>query len=255
MAEIADLRGRVAQACRVLGALELTLATLGHASARLPESNRILIRARGPAESGVRYTSEDDVIEIDLEGRRVGAKTNDGYAPPIEVHIHTEIYRRRPDVHAVVHVHPPMAVLLTVCEKPLLPIYGSYDPHSLRLALAGIPTFDRSILIQSPALGRELAAALGSAEVCLMRGHGITTAANSVEEATLLAIHLNELATLNYQANLLGGARPIPMEEQEAFRTLDANVGYGEAILGTPSGRAANLWRYYTRLAEDRARH
>jgi ribulose-5-phosphate 4-epimerase/fuculose-1-phosphate aldolase len=252
--EIAELRSRVAEACRVLGVFDLTLGTLGHASARLPQSDRIVIRARGPAETGVRYTSDNDVIEIDLNGRRVDNDTDDGYSPPIEVHIHTEIYRRRPEVNSVVHVHPSMVVLLTICDIPLLPIYGAYDPHSLRIALAAVPIFAQSRLIQSPALGQELATTMGASQVCLMRGHGITTAANSVEEATLLAIHLNELATMTYHAALLGGARTIPVEEQDAFRALDANVGYGQPILGAPSGRAANLWLYYTRLAKDRGR-
>ncbi len=253
MSDLTELRGRVAQACRVLGVLDLTPGTLGHVSARLPQSDRILIRARGPAESGVRYTSEDDIIDIDFEGRRIG-EADDGYSAPLEVHIHTELYKSRPDVNAVVHVHPSAAVLLTICDKPLLPIYGAYDPHSLRLVMDGVPTFPRSILIDRPELGKELASTMGAAQVCLMRGHGITTAANSVEEATLLVIHLNDIATMMHQAYLLGGATAIPAEEQQAFRLLAVDAGYGERRVGAPSGRAASLWRYYARLAEERAR-
>jgi ribulose-5-phosphate 4-epimerase/fuculose-1-phosphate aldolase len=157
-------------------------------------------------------------------------------------------------VNAVVHVHPSTVVLMTICNKPLLPLYGAYDPQSLRLVLAGIPTFKRSILIDRPELGQELAAAMGQSQVCLMYGHGVTTAANSVEEATLLAIHLNDIAVMNYQANLLGDVSTIPTEEQELFRAMEIDAGYGRPRAGVPSGRAANLWRYYTRLAEDLAR-
>jgi ribulose-5-phosphate 4-epimerase/fuculose-1-phosphate aldolase len=246
-AEISALRLRIAEACRVLGALDLTPSTFGHISARLPGSDRIFIRARGPSESGVRYTTEADIIEVDLEGQRVGDAA-DGYSAPLEVFIHTEIYRRRSEVNSVLHSHPASTVLLTICDKPLLPIYGAYDPWSLRLVLAGIPTYDRSILIQRPELGEELAACMGSSEVCLMRGHGITTAANSVEEATLLAIHLETISTMTCRANAMGNVRSIPPQEQDAFRDLDTQAGYGAPLLGIPSGRAANLWRYYTRL-------
>ena len=62
---------------------------------------------------------------------------------------------------------------------------------------------------------------MSGTQVCIMRGHGITTAANSVEEATLLAIHLNDLATMNYEAALLGQVRALPHEEQEIFRRMD----------------------------------
>ena len=252
MNEIADIRKRVAQACRVIGLLDLTPGTLGHVSARLPGTDRIFIRARGPAESGVRYTAEDDILEIGLDGKRIDGKS-DGYSAPLEVHIHTEIYKSRPEVNAVTHIHPSIVVLLTICNKPLLPIYGAYDPQSLRLVLDGVPIYERSILIEKPDLGRELVSVMGNKNVCLMQGHGITTAANSVEEATLYAIHLNDIATMNYRAYSLGGITTIPQEEQDAFHKMKIDTGYGDPVVGVPSGRAANLWRYYTRLAEDKA--
>jgi ribulose-5-phosphate 4-epimerase/fuculose-1-phosphate aldolase len=250
--ELADLRERVAEACRVLGTLDLTLGTTGHISARVPGTERIVIRARGPAEDGVRYTDASQVIEIDLAGRRTDP-ADDGLSAPLEVHIHTELYRSRPDVNSVVHVHPSTVVLLTICDIPLSPIYGAYDPHSLRLVLSGVPRFERSILIDRPELGRQLAAAIGKSPVCLMRGHGIATAANSVEEAALVAIQINEIATMIYRANLLGNVRTIAPEDQDAFRQLDIDAGYGQFKPGLPSGRSASLWRYYTRLAKDRS--
>jgi ribulose-5-phosphate 4-epimerase/fuculose-1-phosphate aldolase len=241
--EIVDLRRRVAQACRVLGRLELTKAATGHISARVPGTDRILIRARGPDELGVRYTTDEQVIEIDLDGRPAGEHAK-GLAAPIEVFIHTELYRSRPEVHAVVHMHPPTVVLFTICDKPLLPIYGAFDPASAQLALDGIPTFDSSVLIQTAELGAQLAQAMDQAKVCLMRGHGITTAGPSVEEAALLAIQLNELATMNYQAHLLGDPRPISAPDQAAMRSM--KPGPSDSVAGDPPrGRLAALWRYY----------
>ena len=247
------LRERVAVACRVLGTLDLTPGTLGHVSARVPGTERILIRARGPSEFGVRYTTVEQIIDIDTGGRRLQS-SDDGFAAPLEVHIHTELYRSRASINAVVHVHPQIPVLLSICAQPLLPIYGAYDPQGLRLLLDGIPTFERSILIDTPALGRDFAEAMGKAKACIMRGHGITTAANSVEEAALVAIHLNELAFMNYHAALLGNVRTLPPEEQEAFRVMDIDAGYGDPIPGIPSGRAASLWRYFERRARDLSR-
>jgi len=81
-----------------------------------------------------------------------------------------------------------------------LPIFGAYDPSALKLAMDGIPAYERSILISNPQLGHDLAAALGSKSVCLLRGHGITATGSSIEEATLRAISLNELAEMNYRA-------------------------------------------------------
>ena len=72
MNDIDDIRERVAQACRVLGTLNLTKAATGHVSARLPGTERAFIRARGQDELGVRYTTPEEVIEIDLDGRAIG---------------------------------------------------------------------------------------------------------------------------------------------------------------------------------------
>jgi len=245
VSEIDDLHERVAQACRVLGRLDLAEAATGHISARIPGTDRILIRARGPGERGVRYTTVDQVVEVGLDGKLI--HTGDAALEvPIEVHIHTAIYRKRPEIQSVVHVHPPTVVLFTICDKPLLPLYGAFDPSGAQLALAGIPTFPRSILVSNPTLGDELAAAMGSARVCLMRGHGITAAGPSIEDAALDAINLNTLATMNYRAQLLGNPQPIPAEDQEIFRQMATR---SEKPSGNrPGGRAAALWRYYCAL-------
>lgn len=253
-ADVEALKERVAEACRVLGGLDLTACTYGHISARLPGTDRIFVRARGPSETGVRYTAADDIIEIDLSGRRICGGEDDGYDPPLEVFIHTEIYKRRSDVYSVVHSHLAAAVSLTITGTPIEPIYGAFDPHSLLLALKGVPVFEKSILINNPALGSELAGFMGDRDVCLMHGHGVTTAANSPEEATLLAIHLNTIATMTQQAKQIGEPKPIPKQEQDYFLALSANsdAEYSEAKVGKPTGRAASLWRYYTRRIDDR---
>jgi ribulose-5-phosphate 4-epimerase/fuculose-1-phosphate aldolase len=77
VAELDNLKGRVARACRVLGTLDLTKAATGHVSARVPGTERVLIRARGHAELGVRCTTDDQVIEVDLDGKLVRSQDED----------------------------------------------------------------------------------------------------------------------------------------------------------------------------------
>jgi hypothetical protein len=47
--------------------------------------------------------------------------------------------------------------------------------------------------------------------------------------------------------------RTIAPEDQDAFRQLNIDAGYGQFKPGLPSGRSASLWRYYTRLTKDRS--
>jgi L-fuculose-phosphate aldolase len=244
------LRTRIARACRVLGKMELTRGLRGHISARIPGTERIFIRARGPAESGVRYTTEDEIVEIGLDGKPVAGMPK-GLRTPSEVFIHTEIYRARPEVNAVVHLHPPTVVLFTVVGVPLLPIYGAYDPQGLGIALEEPPVYEKSVLIDTPELGRELSATIGTKRACLMRGHGITTAADSIEEASVIALGLNELATMNYQARMLGEPRPISVEDQMALRPAMKRLTLRGSKPGEPGDSVVTEWRYYCRLTGE----
>jgi L-fuculose-phosphate aldolase len=241
MSDTSKLRERVAQSCRILGKLNLTKEPSGHVSARLPDEEKILIKARGPEESGLRFVGARDIITVDFSGKKVAG--DDGLESPQEVFIHTWLYKTRPDVQCVVHVHPVTAVLFTVCNKPLLPLYGAYDPSGLRLLVEGLATYPRSITVSNEKLGEEFARAMGDKSACLMRGHGITSAGPSIEEATLTAIKLNDAAVINYQANLLGTPQAIPREDIEIM--VGKSRGAGKSV------HANSNWRYYCKLLDE----
>ena len=241
MSDLSQTRELVAQACRVLGKLNLTKEPSGHVSARVPGQDRVLIKARGPDESGLRFVSARDIITVDFNGKKVAG--DDGLESPQEVFIHTWLYKMRPDVQCVVHVHPLTVVLFTICNKPLLPLFGAYDPSGLRLVMEGLATYRRSITVSNEKLGEEFSQALGDKRACLMRGHGITSVGPGVEEATLTAIKLNELAEVNYRAALLGTPEPIPQEDIDI-------------IMGSARGRKQSVhtksgWRYYCKLLDE----
>ena len=249
MADLDALKERVAQACRILGRLDLTNAATGHVSARVPGTDRLVIRARGPGELGVRYTTQEEVIEVTLDGAPVAANSR-GLDVPNEIFIHSEIYRARPQVYSVVHIHPPTVVLFTICDTPLLPLYGAFNPWGAQIALTGVPRYERSITIRNRDLGRDFVKVMGESELCLMRGHGITAASRSIEEATLLAISLNELAEMNYRARLLGTPRAIPDEDRAHFLPAPPADRGAAADVGR-ARRAAALWRYYLQLTDS----
>jgi L-fuculose-phosphate aldolase len=189
----------------------------------------------------VRFTTARDIITVDFSGKKLYGPED--LTPPQEVFIHTWVYRTQPEVKSVVHIHPPTVVLFTICNKPLQPLYGAYDPSSLRLVVEGIPTYPRSILILNDERGKEFAGAMGSKRVCLMRGHGITTAGDSVQEAAVTAIKLNELAEMNYRASLLGHPEPITAEDIESI------VGSGDRQRLAVHGESS--WRYYCQLVGE----
>jgi L-fuculose-phosphate aldolase len=241
MSDLSRLRELVAQSCRMLGKLNLTKEPSGHVSARAPDEDRVLIKARGPEESGLRFVTARDIITVDFSGKKVAG--DDGLDVPQEVFIHTWLYKTRPDVQCVVHVHPITVVLFTICNKPLQPLYGAYDPSGLRLLVDGLANYPRSITVSNEKLGEEFARAMGDKQACLMRGHGITSAGPNVEAATLTAIKLNDAAVINYRANLLGNPQPIPQEDIEIM--VGTSRGAGMSV------HANSNWRYYCKLLDE----
>jgi ribulose-5-phosphate 4-epimerase/fuculose-1-phosphate aldolase len=82
-----------------------------------------------------------------------------------------------------------------------------------------------------------------------MRGHGITSCGATVEVATLTAINLNDVAELQWKAELLGGAKPIPDEDLADF----SRGGGGGRAAAAPTGpwQPNSEWRYYDRMLKD----
>jgi ribulose-5-phosphate 4-epimerase/fuculose-1-phosphate aldolase len=81
--------------------------------------------------------------------------------------------------------------------------------------------------------------------VCHLQGHGIVTAAASVEEATIYALHLERLARANYLALQLGTPRVITPDEIDRLKGpmvgYKVRWAYYRTILGGPPTSALPL--------------
>ncbi|HVB00116.1 MAG TPA: class II aldolase/adducin family protein [Acidimicrobiales bacterium] len=241
-----EISETIARSCRIMGKLDMTHAALGHVSYRIPGTDTMLIKAKGPDEVGVRYTRPEDIIEVDFNANKIWGP--DGLQPPSESYLHLWMYKKNPEVQCVIHIHPRPAVLLTICNKPILPIYSAYGT-GVSLALEGVETYQRSIRILNDELGEDFATFMGTKKVALMRGHGISVVGSSVEDATVRAIALDELTTMNYQAYLLGDPQPIPDIDLE-FMKKPQETNKGRGSVGGEVGMLAT-WRYYSMLTDE----
>ncbi len=119
-AQIDKLREKVALSCRMLGKSRVTRGASGHVSARIPGTDRVLIKSKGPDEAPFEFARKRDIITLDLRGKVLEASK--GLEAPHETDMHLAVYRARSDVMSVIHTHPDWVVALTACEEPLLPI-------------------------------------------------------------------------------------------------------------------------------------
>ncbi|MGV0625229.1 class II aldolase/adducin family protein [Mycolicibacter minnesotensis] len=207
--ELAPLRAKVAQACRVAAARGLVDGILGHISLRIDEDH-LLIRCRSESDDGVAFTRPDDIRLIGFDGTAGGAGELDGYRVPNELPIHVETLLAHPEHRAVAHLHPPAVVAADLAGITIEPIYGAFDIPGAWLARQGVPVYPRAVLIRTPELGKEMVAAMRGRPVVICRGHGITSAAATVPQAVLQAISLDQLATMSLRVRAAGGTlRPI----------------------------------------------
>ena len=233
MKEIEHVRNDLVIANRILAREEVADA-YGHVSVRNPDNPRTFFIARSLAPELV---TPDDIVELDLEGNPVG---NDSRPLYLERFIHGGIYEARPDVVAVVHAHAedvlPFGIANGTQLRPVI--------HSGSFIGAHIPVWDiaerfgdTNLLVSNVAQGRDLAKALASNNVALMRGHGFAAAARSLIDVVRMSVYLPRNARALLNARLVGGEIKFLSEAEIAARNQEAYGPYS-----TATWRAWEYW-------------
>jgi len=225
--DVETLKAKVAQATRML-TREGLLASSGHVSVRIPDSNLALI---GPAGVSRAILQAADIITVDLDSKQVAGRTS----PPKETEIHTGIYRARPDVNAVIHSHPLHSVVFSLTGKPILPVtvHGAIFGD-------GVPIFEHVGHLNTRELGDALGRTLGTRRALLLKMHGAVIVGPTLEEAFAASLQLEENAEKQLWAEATGKVEPMTPEEVE--RCVRQSFS---------SFSVAKRWRYY--VAKERA--
>jgi L-fuculose-phosphate aldolase len=195
-------------------------------SARAPGTEKVWVKPQGLGLGEIR---PEDVMAIDLDGNRL----TEGQPLHREMPIHTEIYRRRPDVNCVVHTHPFYASALAATTAELLLV----GQDSLHFA-DGLGRYDSAEFVVTSEQGEGVAEALGDLRAVVLRNHGIAVAGDSVPLATYLAISLERSIRMQLAAIQLGPVHEMSAEEVRAINHYLA-TSYDDAL--------PNTWSYLLR--------
>jgi L-fuculose-phosphate aldolase len=206
-------RGRraIAETVRWLMARGLYAGTSGNVSTRTEDG--LLI-----TPSGVPC---DDVDAASIVAVTAAGAARGPLAPSTEWRLHRDIYRRRPEIGAVVHTHSTFATALSCLRRPIPAFHymvakaGGDDIRCARYATYGTAALSRNAL----------AALDGGRRACLLANHGLVALGPDLAAARLLAEELEALCAQYIHARAAGTPVTLPAREMKRVRAQFATYG------------------------------
>lgn len=210
----------------------------GDVSARTPDGKKFLLLPLRPSIDP--KISDNDVLEYDLDGKLVSGRRDE----PEEICFYTCAYKAKKEPGAVIHVHPPVATALVATGRRIIPMrhrslrFGKEVP--ITPWLYGISRKD----------GEQAAKAMGDNCAVMINGHGAIVTGETLQEACLNAIELEQTAKMMVMASRVGMIEPFL-----SSRTLNKYKSLQDARRerhGRPTRSVA--WSAYEAMAKKRQR-
>ena len=116
-----------------------------------------------------------------------------------EWQLHRAIYIARPDVHAIVHAHPPFSTALACLDRGIpafhymIAVAGGDDVRCAPYATFG-----------TQALGSYAVLALADRKACLLSHHGLVAIEGDLDRALAVAVDVEALAEIYCRALAIG---------------------------------------------------
>jgi L-fuculose-phosphate aldolase len=156
-------------------------------------------------------------------GRAGSDGTAGGPAPTSELALHLATYRLRPDVNAIIHLHPQAVLLLDAIGEPIRLVTTDHAFYVREIVTAPFRPPGSAALA-----GEAAAAAAGGVNCVVLSHHGCSVLADGVELAHKRVRNLDEAARLTYRALAVGALpalREIPQEYVDGLAAGDAQAG------------------------------
>ena len=209
-----ELRQEVFESLMELPKNHLVTMHSGTVSGRDPKSGLIVIKP-----TGFRYDklTPADLIVMDIDGNCVEGDLR----PSSDTETHLYIYKRRSDIHGIVHTHSPFASIFAVLGKPIPPVMTS------AALLGGEIPIGNYAPVGGDDIGSEIMAKLGNCSAIVMQNHGVYTFGSTVWKATVAAVEVEDVAKIAHYAMLHGNPIILTQEQVKEFQEIYATF-YGQ---------------------------
>lgn len=220
-AEFDSLKQAVVEASNFLvrsGAL--SLSNHGNFSVRVPGTDTVLLTGT----SSLVNLKPENLALLDLEGNIVEGEINPTNAEII--HMHTVVYKHRPNAGAVVHTHSPYTTMWAIASRP---IECAYEALVRSEMTDGVPVAHYGPRGSAMAIANIAAALAGSpnTRAVLLENHGLLAWGGDAAMAARTVTTVEEAAQMGLGAEALGGSKLIPPELRKA--TLERRDEFARA--------------------------
>ena len=214
-----SLRAEIIQTSLRMNELGINQGKSGNVSTRI--ENGFLVTPTGiPYED----TKPEQIVAMRMDGSHDGK-----VLPSSEWRFHRDIYAARSDISSIVHTHAPYATTLACMDREIPPFhYMVAAAGGKNIRCAPYATFG------TQELSDHAVAALHDRRACLLSHHGMIACGNSLEKALALAVEVESLARMYWQALQIG--EPGLLSDAEMTTVLDKFATYGQQSL-TVGGR------------------
>ena len=199
-----DARERIVAFGKRIATEGLAVGTSGNLSEYDPATGLMAI---SPSGLGYFETTPQDVVVLRLDGSVVEGSRR----PSSEAPLHAEVYRRRSAARAVVHTHSPYATTLAALGEPIRAVHFTIaDSGAEEVPLSPYVTFG------TPELAVSVGATFGEhphVNAVLMENHGLIACGPSMDAAFGLAVNLEFVSRIQWQAECVGMPRVLSGEE------------------------------------------
>lgn len=191
---------------KLCGEKNYTPGYSGNISARYKDG--MLITTSGSSNG---YLSENDIVYTNFEGKSL----EDGKKPSSEKFLHIEIYKKRPEINYIIHVHAPYLSSFASAGKDLMaPIMAENVFY-----FGGIPLADYA-LPSTMELVENTVKYFDKFDAVLMANHGFVVASKTIEDAYMKLELAESYAQVVLNTYLLGGAKYLTQNQAEEILAL-----------------------------------
>ena len=170
---------------------DLVKMTSGNVSGRDRETGLIVIK---PSGFSYEEMKPEHMVVLDLTGRVIEGD----HKPSVDTDTHLYVYQRRPDVFGMAHTHSPYATSFAVLGQPIPACMTTCALFGGEVPLGGYAP------IGGDAIGQEIIDNIGRALAIVMQNHGVFTIGSSPQQATKMAVEVEEVAKITHLAMLRG---------------------------------------------------